>query len=83
MGFWLNPLNKVRGSHKLKILSRFILRHKPHQLAHTRDFLKLLRFLKKTVANKLLNGTTGAVWDIQHHHAKQFINVQYFPITIR
>ncbi len=61
MGFWLNPLNKVRGSHKLKILSRFILRHKTHQLHHTRDFIKLLRFLKKTVANKLLNGTTGAI----------------------
>ncbi len=34
---WLNPLNKVCGSHKLKILSRFILRHKTHQLHPTRD----------------------------------------------
>ncbi len=25
MGFWLNLLNKVRGSHRLKILSRVIL----------------------------------------------------------
>ncbi len=39
MVFWLNPLNKVRGSHKLKILSRFILQHKTHQLHHTSDFL--------------------------------------------
>ncbi len=30
MGFWLNPLNKVRGSHKLKILLRFILWDKTH-----------------------------------------------------
>ncbi len=57
MGFWLNPLNKVHGSHKLKILSRFIIRHKTHKLLLTRDFFKLIRFLKKTVANKLLNGT--------------------------
>ncbi len=81
MGFWINPLNKVCGSHKLKILSRFILRHKTHQLQPTRDFFKLFRFLKKTVANKL-NGTTGAVGDIQRHHAKQFINLQYFPIVV-
>ncbi len=82
MGFWLNPLNKVRGSHKLKILSHFILRHKTHQLHHTRDFYKLLRFLKKTIANKLLNGTTGGVGDIQRHHAKQFINLQYFRVVV-
>ncbi len=82
MGFWLNPLNKVCGSHKLKILSRFILLHKTHQLDHTRDFFKLLCLLKKTVANKLLNGTTGAVGDIKRHHAQQFINLQYFPIVV-
>ncbi len=82
MGFWLNPLNKVRSWHKLKILSRFILRHKTHQLHYTRDFFKLSRFLKKTVANKLLNGTTGAVGDIQRHHAEQFINLQYFPVVV-
>ncbi len=81
MVFWLNPLNKVCDSHKLKILSRFILRHKTHQLHHTRDFFKLLRFLK-TVANKLLNGSTGAVGDIQHHHAKKLINLQYFPVVV-
>ncbi len=80
--FWLNPLNKIRGSHKLKIILRFILRHKTHQLHHTRDFFKLLHFLKKTVADKLLNGTTGAVGDIQRHHAKQFINLQYFPDVV-
>ncbi len=80
MGFWLNPLNNVRGSHKLKILSRFILRHKTHQLHNTRDFFKLLRFLKKTVANKLLNGTTGAVGDIQPHHAKQFRDYSIFQL---
>ncbi len=34
-------------------------------------------FLKKKVANKLLNGTTCAIWDIQRHHAKQFIVVSY------
>ncbi len=82
MGFWLNPLNKVSSSHKLKILSRFILRHKTHQLHPTRVFIKLLSFLKKTVANKLLNRTTGAVGDIQRHHAKQFINLQYFPVVV-
>ncbi len=82
MGFWLNPLNKARGSHRLKILSRFILRHKTHQLHATRDFFKLLRFLKKTVANKLLNGTTGAVGDIKRHHAEQLINLQYFPVVV-
>ncbi len=82
MGFSLNPLNKVCGSHKLKILSRFIVRHKTHQLHKTQDFFKLLRFLKQTVANKLLNGTKGAVGDIQHHHAKQFINLQYFPVVV-
>ncbi len=82
MGFWLNPLDKVRGSHKLKILSHFILWHKTHQLHHTHNFVKLLRFLNKTVANKLLNGTTGAVGDIQRHHAKQFINLQYFPVVV-
>ncbi len=27
---------------------------------------------------RLLNGTTGAVGDIQRHHAKQFINLQCF-----
>ncbi len=82
MGFWLNPLDKVRGSHKLKIRSHFILRHKTHQLHHTHDFVKLLRFLNKTVANKLLNGTTGAVGDIQRHQAKQIINLQYFPVVV-
>ncbi len=56
MGFWLNPLNKAHGSHKLKLLSGFILRDKTHELHHTRDFFKLLHFLKKTVAIKLLNG---------------------------
>ncbi len=45
-------------------------------------FLKLLRFLKMTVANKLLNGTTGAVRDIQRHHAEQLINLQYFPVVV-
>ncbi len=80
MGFWLNPLNKVRGSHKLKILSRFILWHKTHQLLHTRDFFKLLRFLKKTVAKKLINGTTGAVGDIQHHHAKRLSIYSIFQL---
>ncbi len=82
MGFWLNPLNKVRGSHMLKILSSFILRHKTHQLYPTRDFFKLLSFLKNTVANKLLNGTTGAVGDIQRHHAEWFINLRYFPVVV-
>ncbi len=82
MVFWLNPLNRVRGSHKLKILSRFILRHKTHQLHPTRDFIKVLRFLKNTVGNKLLSGTTGAVEDIQRHHAEQFINLQYFPVVV-
>ncbi len=54
MGFWLNPLNKVRGPNKLKIHSSVILRHKTHQLQHTIDLVfKLLRFLKKTVTNKL------------------------------
>ncbi len=80
-GFWLNILNKVTCSHKLNILSRYILRHKTHQLHHTRDCFKLLRFFKKIVANKLLNGTTGAVGDIQRHHAKQFIHLQYFPVV--
>ncbi len=79
MGFWLNPLNKVCGSHKLKILSRFILRHKTH---HTRDFFfKLLHFFKK-FAKKLLNRTTGTVRDIECHHAKQFINLQCFPVVV-
>ncbi len=82
MGFWLNPLNKVRGSHRLKILSRFILRHKTHQLHPTRDFLKLLCFLKKMVAKKLINGTTGTVGDIKRHHAERFINLQYFPVVV-
>ncbi len=82
MGLWLNPLNKIHDSHKLKILSRFILRHKSHQLHPTRDVFKLLRFFKKTVANKLLNRTTGAVWDIEHHHAEQFINFQYFRVVV-
>ncbi len=80
MGFWLNPLNKVSGSHKLKILSSFILRHKTLVTPHS-CFFKQLRFLK-TVAIKLLNGTTGAVGDIQRHHAKQFINLQYFPVVV-
>ncbi len=31
-------------------------------------------------ANKLLNGTTGAVGDIKRHHTKQFINLQYFVV---
>ncbi len=44
-------------------------------------FFKLLRFLKK-VANKVLNGTTGAVGDIQRHHAEQCIHFQYFPIVV-
>ncbi len=44
-------------------------------------FFKLLRFLK-TVANKMLNGTTGAVGDNKHHHAVQFINLQYFPTVV-
>ncbi len=82
MGFWLNPLNKVRGLHMLKILSRFILRHKTHQLHPTPDFFELLRFLKKTVANKLLNGTTGTVRDIKRHNAEHFTNLQYFPVVV-
>ncbi len=78
MGFWLNPLNKVRGSRYFHVLFYDI----KHQLHPTRDFFKLLRFLKKTVANKLLNGTTGSVGDIQCHHAEQFINLQYFPVVV-
>ncbi len=69
-GILVKSLKKGPCSHKLKIISRFILRHKTHQLHHTRDFFKLLRFLKKTVANKLINGTTCAVGDIQRHHTK-------------
>ncbi len=80
MGFWLNPLNKVCGSHKLKILSSFIIRHKTRQLHHGLDLFKLLRFLKNMVDKKLLNGTKGAVRDIKRHHAEQFINLQYFPV---
>ncbi len=38
--------------------------------------------LKKTVANKLLNGTTGAVGDIKHHHTEQFIHLEYFPAVV-
>ncbi len=47
-------------------------------------FFFTVTFLKneKTVANKMLNGTTGAVGDIKHHHAEQFINVQYFPTVV-
>ncbi len=41
-------------------------------------FFKLLRFLYKTFANKLLNGTTGTVGDIQ----RQFINLKYFPFVV-
>ncbi len=83
MGFWLNPLNKVHGWHKLKILSRFKLRHKNTSYTIFLIFFKLLRFLKKTVANKLLNGTTGAVRDVQRHDdAKQLINLQYFPVVV-
>ncbi len=66
---------KVRGSHKLEILSHFILRHKTHHLHHTRDFIKLLRFFKNTVAK----------WDyrccyIKRHHAEQFINYSIFQL---
>jgi len=39
-------------------------------------FYELLCFFKKTVANKLLNGTTGAVGVIQRHNAEQYINIQ-------
>ncbi len=80
VGFWLNPLNKVRGSHKLKILSRFILWHKTHKLHHTSDFFKLLRFLKKTLASKLLNGTTGTLWDIKRHHAERLSIYSIFQL---
>ncbi len=81
MGFWLNPLNKVRGSHKLKMLSRFILQHKTHQLHHTLViFFKQVRFLNKTVANKLLNGTTGAVGDIKHHHTERLSIYSIFQL---
>ncbi len=52
------------------------------QLHPTHDFFKLLCFLKKTVANKLLKGTTGTVWYIKRHHAEQFINLQYFPVVV-
>ncbi len=47
-------------------------------------FFLTVTFLKKekTVANKMLNGITGAVGDIKHHHAEQFINVQYFPTVV-
>ncbi len=72
MGFWLNPRNKARG---------FIVKLRTHQLQLTCYFFKLLRFLKKTVADKLLNGTTGAVGDIIRHYAKEFINLQYFPVV--
>ncbi len=56
-----------------------LVKSQTHQLHHTRDFFKLLRFFKKTVAK----WTTGAVGDIQPHHAKQFINLQYFPVHFR
>ncbi len=52
-----------------------VLFYEIKQLHHTRDFLKPSHLLKKTVANELLNGTTGAVGDIQHHHVK------YFPVV--
>ncbi len=42
----------------------------------------MIRFFKKTVASKLLNGTTGTVGDIQRHHAEQCINLQYFPVVV-
>ncbi len=77
MGFWLNPLYKVRGSHKLKILSHFILQHK-HTSYNTLVIFKLLCFLKK----RLLNGITGAIGDIKRHRAEQFINLQYFSIVV-
>ncbi len=51
---------------QLTALSKYIIFNK-----YTIHFMND-RFLKKTVANKLLNGTTGAVGDIHCHHAKQF-----------
>ncbi len=60
----------------LEILSRFILRHKTHPLHHTQDFFKLLHFLKKTVANKFLNGNTGAVGDIQRDHSDRMMRCE-------
>ncbi len=64
----------------LKILSHFILQqstpsYTPLVIFFFNRLKKRLRFLKKTVAIKLLNATTGAVGDIQHH-AEQFINLQ-------
>ncbi len=64
------------------LVKSLIVRHKTHQLHNIPDFFKLFSFLNKTVANKLLNGTTGAVGDIQRHLAKQFINLQYFPVVV-
>ncbi len=34
------------------------------------------------VANNLLNWTTGAVGDIQRHHAEKVMNLQYFPVAL-
>ncbi len=42
----------------------------------------MLRFFKKTIANKLLNRTTGAVGEIERHHTEHFINLQYFPVVV-
>ncbi len=61
-----------------------------YEIKHTsytilKIFVKLLHFLKKTVANKLLNGTTCAVGDIKRDHTEvteQFINLQYFPVAV-
>ncbi len=45
-------------------------------------FFKLLSFLKKTVAYKLLNGTTGTVKDIQRHQFTVFYSCSIICNTI-
>ncbi len=43
-------------------------------------FLNCYVFLKKTVANKLLNWTTGAVGDIKHYHAERLAIYSIFQL---
>ncbi len=61
MGFWLNPLNKVRGHTSSRNVHVLFYDIKHTSYTTLVIFFKMLRFFKKTVANKLLNRTTGAV----------------------
>ncbi len=70
IGFWLNALNKVCGSHKLRYIHILFYDIK---YVNTLFWYVLSFVLKKAVTNKWLNGTTKIVRTLNYIKCSSYL----------